>query len=72
MVMRCCFNMFYNLYNSKVGRWFHECLVTNRRYRRLNSNLKVEHSHTDTEFMHVENLCIKVVPTSRTNYAYMI
>jgi len=32
----------------------------------------MEHSHTDSEFIEVENLKIKIVPTMRTNYTYLI
>ena len=32
----------------------------------------MEHSHTDSEFIDLENLRIKVIPTSRTNYSYLI
>jgi hypothetical protein len=64
--------MFYNLYNSQMGKWFHNCLVNNRRYRRLRSHQGIEHSHTDTEFIDIETVRVKIVPTSRTNYSYLI
>ena len=72
MVMRCWFNSFYKLYTSNWGKWFHNCLINNRRYRRLESRQSLEHSHTDTEFIDIENLRIKIIPTSRTNYSYLI
>ena len=47
-------------------------MINNRRYRRLESKQSLEHSHVDSEFIDIENLRIKIIPTSRTNYSYLI
>lgn len=72
MSIRCCFLCIYNIYNSRVGRWFHNCVMRNRHERRLRSNLELDHSWVDKEILDFKSIRIKIVPLGRTNYSYFV
>ncbi len=72
MVIRECFRCFYHIYNSRVGRWLHNCMTRNRHYRRLRSHQSLDHSYTDVPVMDFEQVRVKIVPLARTNYSYII
>lgn len=72
MSIRCCFMCAYNLYNSTIGRWFHNCVMRNRHERRLRSGLELCHSWVDREIFDFGSVKIKIVPLGRTNYCYFI
>jgi hydroxyacylglutathione hydrolase len=62
----------YNLYNSVIGRWFHNCVMRNRHERRLRAGLSLHHSWVDKEIFDFYSLKVKVVPLGRTNYSYFV
>ena len=62
----------YNLYNSTLGRWFHNCVMRNRHERRLRSGLELCHSWVDREVFDFGSVKIKIVPLGRTNYCYFV
>ena len=72
MSIRCCFLCVYNLYNSRIGRWIHNCVMRNRHERRIRSSLSLEHSWVDKEIFDFQSVKVKIVPLGRTNYSYFI
>lgn len=72
MAFRCLFRCFYNIYNSSLGRTCHNCMISNRHFRRLRSNQSLDHSHVDFEIYELGSVRVKIVPVARTNYAYFI
>ena len=72
MVIRECFRCFYHIYNSRLGRWLHNCMTRNRHYRRIRSHQSLDHSYTDSPVFDMEEVRVKVVPLAKTNYSYII
>ena len=72
MALRCCFRCVYGIYNSRIGRWFHNCMIKNRHERRIRSKLGIEHSRVDKEVLDFSSFKVKIVPLGRTNYSYFI
>ena len=72
MVIRECFRCFYNIYNSRLGRWMHNCMTRNRHYRRLRSHQPLDHSYTDESIFEFDEVRVKVIPLARTNYSYIV
>ena len=62
MSIRCCFLCAYSLYNSKIGRWLHNCVMRNRHERRIRSGLSLYHSWVDKEIFDFYSIKVKIVP----------
>ena len=72
MSIRCLFLCAYNLYNSRLGRWLHNCVMRNRHERRIRGGLSLDHSWVDREIFDFHSVKLKIVPLGRTNYSYFI
>lgn len=72
MVIRECFRCFYHIYNSRLGRWLHNCMIRNRHFRRLRSHQGLHHSYIDSPVFEFEEVRVMVVPLAKTNYSYII
>jgi hydroxyacylglutathione hydrolase len=64
--------MFYGLYCSRVGKFFHNCILSNRHYRRMENGIGNDHSHVDKPMIDFPDFRMKIVPLGRTNYCYMV
>lgn len=72
MGFRSCFKCLYEVYNSSIGKWLHNCVLSNRHHRRIRSDQGQEHSHVDLPCFEFEEVRIRVVPLARTNYSYIV
>ncbi|OMJ66627.1 hypothetical protein SteCoe_36462 [Stentor coeruleus] len=60
------------MYNSTIGRWFHNCVMRNRHERRIRAGLTLHHSWVDKEIFDFNTVKVKIVPLGRTNYSYFM